>query len=702
VRIKVCIDIGGTFTDAAVADEEGNLGVYKSPTTPDNYSKGIINVLEVAAEAKGLPLKEFMESCSSANGGSLTHGSTLTTNAILEGKVAKVGLICTKGFRDNLLFREGYKENPFDFQIDYTEPFIPRYLTLPVTERVNSEGGIETPLNEDEVRQAVRQFKKWNIEAIAVSLMWSVTNPVHEQRIREIIKEEWPEALCVLGSEVNPTIREYRRTVSCCADASLKPLVTGYVADLQRELKGIGYKGELGMLTSSGGVMSVDELVARPVYSIDCGPALAPVAGREFGKRELNTDNVLTVDMGGTSFDVSVTTGGEIAVSREAKVGEEILGISKVDSRSVGAGGGSIAWVDSGGLIRVGPQSAGSMPAPACYCRGGEEPTVTDANLILGYLDPDYFLGGRMKLDRGLAEKAVSKIAKKLNLSLMEAAFTIYSTTNANMYTAMENITIWQGVDPRGYLVVSGGGCAGAHVVPISDSLEVPRVLIPRVAGGLSAVGGTIADLVAEYSISHYTETKEDFDSNSVFDYNGVKEILDTLKKWGTEFLDREGVPPERRVMELIVEARYPYQVWELPVSISDLDLTTKDGVAEMVERFHDVHYRVFAIKEPTAYVECIFWRIRAIGKGLSEVTIAEQELAGEKPSSAALRGKRKAYFEKLKGTTETPIYLGGEMKYGNKLLGPAIIEEETTTIVVPPDKKVSVTKLGSYLIENI
>jgi N-methylhydantoinase A len=696
MKTKVCIDVGGTFTDAAVVDEEGNLGVYKSPTTPDDFSRGIIDVLKVAAEVRKQPLKEFMESCSSFIGGSLTHGSTLTTNAILEGKVAKVGLICTKGFRDTLLFREGYKENPFDFQVDYPEPFVPRYLTLPVTERINSEGGIDTPLNEDEVRQAVRQFKEWNVEAIAVSLIWSVANPIHEQRIKEIVHDEWPEVLCVLGSEVNPCIREYRRTVSCCVDAALKPLVTGYVASLTRELARIGYRGELGMLTSSGGVMSVDELVARPIYSIDCGPALAPVAGREFGKRELNISNVLTVDMGGTSFDVSVTTEGEIAVSREAKVGEELLGISKVDSRSVGAGGGSIAWVDPGGLIHVGPHSAGAVPGPASYGTGGEEPTVTDADLVLGYFDPDYFLGGRMKLDKRLAEKAVDKIAKKLNLGLVEAAFAIYSAVNANMYTAMENITIWQGVDPRGYLLVVGGGCAGAHSIPIADLLGVPRVLIPRVAGGLSAVGGTIADLVAEYSISHYTETKDGFD------YDGVKRVLDTLKKWGTEFLDREGVPSERRVMELIVEARYPYQVWELPVPITDLGLTTKQGVAKMVERFHDAHYRVFAVKEPTAYLECIFWRIRAIGKGLSEVKFAEQEFAGEKPSSAALMGKRKAYFEKLRGITETPIYRGSELRYGNKLIGPVIIEDETSTTVVPLKKKISVTKLGSYLIEGI
>jgi N-methylhydantoinase A len=695
VAIQICIDIGGTFTDAAVVDEEGNLRIYKVSTTPDNYNDGIINVLKLAADSSEKSLPEFMESCSSFIGGSLVHGTTISTNAMLEGRVAKVGFICTKGFRDTLLFREGYKENPHDFQVDYPEPFVPRYLTLPVTERINSEGGIVTPLNEDEVRQAVRQFKKWNIEAIAVSLMWSVANPVHEQRIREIIKEEWPEVSCCISSEVNPVIREYRRAISTCVDAALKPLVTGYVGSLRKRLEEIGYKGELGMLNSSGGVMSADEIITRPIYSIDSGPALASVAGREFGKRELNIDNVLTVDMGGTSFDVSVIKEGEIAVSREVKVGEELLGISKVDIKSVGAGGGSIAWVDPGGLIHVGPQSAGAVPGPACYGIGGEEPTVTDANLILGYFDPDYFLGGRMKLDRGLAERAVDKIAKKLKLSLLEAAHAIYSTVNGNMYSAMYDVTVWQGIDPRGYLMVGGGGCAGAHSTAIADMLKISRVLMPKVAGGLSAVGGAVADLVAEYSVSHYTETRD-------FDYAGVGEVVDTLKKWGTEFLDREGVSPERRAMELIVEARYPYQVWELPASITNLDLTTKAGVAEMVERFHDVHLKVFGIKEPGAYLECLFWGVRAIGKTLFEVKFAEQEFAGEKPSSAALVGKRKAYFEKLRGTTETPIYLGSELRYGNKLVGPAIIEDETSTTVVSPDKKVSVTKLGSYLIEAI
>ncbi len=693
MAIQICIDIGGTFTDAAIVDEQGNLKIYKVPTTPDDYNDGIITVLKLAADSSKKPLPEFMESCGSFVGGSLVHGTTISTNAMLEGRVAKVGFICTKGFRDTLLFREGYKENPFDFQVDYPEPFVPRYLTLPVTERTNSEGGIYTPLNEDEVRQAVKQFKEWNVEAIAVSLMWSVANPVHEQRIREIIKEEWPEISCSISSEVNPVIREYRRAISTCVDVALKPLVTGYVDSLRKRLEEIGYKGALGVLNSSGGVMSADEIITRPIYSIDSGPALTCVAGKVFVRTELNIENVLTVDMGGTSFDVSVIREGEIAVSREVKVGEELLGISKVDIKCVGAGGGSIAWVDSGGLIHVGPKSAGAVPGPACYGMGGEEPTVTDANVVLGYFDPGYFLGGRMKLDEGLAEKAVGKIAKTLDLGLIDAAHAIHSTVNSNMYSAIYDVTVWQGIDPRGYLLVNGGGCGGAHIIPIADSLKVPRVLIPNVAGGLSAVGGAIADLVAEYSISHYTETTD-------FDHNGVKKTVDTLKQWATEFLDREGVSAERRAMELIVEARYPYQVWELPVSITDLDLTTDAGVAEMINRFHDVHLKIFGIKEPGAYLECLFWRVRALGKTLFDVKFAEQTLHDGKPSSAALMGTRKAYFNKPKGMTETPIYLGNELRYNNKFLGPAIIEDETSTTVVPPDKKVSVTKYGSYLIE--
>ena len=367
---RMSVDIGGTFTDLVVVDEEGQISVFKSSTTPEDYVAAVISNLRQASESFGIPLEGLMQECSSFVGGSLVHGSTIATNALIEKKVAKTGLICTRGFRDILTDREGGKAEPFNWDQDYPPAYVPRYLTLPVTERINAEGEIETPLLEEEVRQAVRQFEQWGVEVIAVSLIWSIVNPVHELRVGEICREEAPQIPCVLSHQVNPIIREYRRTSSTAINASLLPIVSQYVESFEKRLKEIGYPGGMLMLTSTGGVMSTEELVEKPIYSIDCGPSLAPTAGLWLGQSELGKANVITADMGGTSFDISCVTDGVIAVSRDVWVGDSILGISKVDIKSIGAGGGSIAWVDSGGLLHVGPESAGAAPGPACYGRG--------------------------------------------------------------------------------------------------------------------------------------------------------------------------------------------------------------------------------------------------------------------------------------------------------------------------------------------
>jgi N-methylhydantoinase A len=317
----VCTDIGGTFTDAAVIDENGEMRVFKSPTTHDDYAKGIIGALNLAAEYWNQPMAEFMASCSLIDAGVLTHGSTIATNAVLEGRVDKVGMIVTKGHRDVLLWREGPVKDPFDFQLDYPEPYIPRYLTLPVEERINAEGGIETPLNVEEVKKAVLQLKEWDVKAIAICLLWSVANPIHEQQAAKIAKEIWPECEVVISSVVNPCIREYRRWVSTAMDASLKKIISSYTKNLNDRLRELGFKGEVGMLNSSGGVSNADEISARPLYSIDSGPALAPIAGRKISEADLGIKDVVILDMGGTSFDVSCVLGGEVSVTREAKIG---------------------------------------------------------------------------------------------------------------------------------------------------------------------------------------------------------------------------------------------------------------------------------------------------------------------------------------------------------------------------------------------
>ncbi|AGL02209.1 hydantoinase/oxoprolinase family protein [Desulfoscipio gibsoniae] len=694
----VCIDIGGTFTDASILDENGDINVFKSLTTHDNYLDGMIDVLNVAAEYYNETLEEFLHSCSPFNDGSLTHGSTIATNAVLERKVAKVGMICTKGFRDVLLFRDGPIKNPFDFQLDYPEPYIPRYRILPVTERINSEGKIDIPLDENEVRQVIEQFKKWNVQAIAICLLWSVVNPIHEDRIRDIILEEWPEVNIVRSSVVNPCIREYRRWVSAAMDASLSPLISKYTMEINQKFKKLGLQGEVGMLNSSGGIVTADELVYRPLYAIDSGPAMAPVTGKTYVESDLAEENIVVFDMGGTSFDVSCIIEGVISVSRETKIGDEVPGISRIDVNSIGSGGGSIAWVDPGGMIRVGPHSAGSAPGPACYDKGGIYPTVTDANVVLGYMEADYFNAGRMCLNPELAEKAIYEyIAKPLGLDLNEAAFTVWSTVNANMITAIKEITIQQGIDPREFVAVAGGGACGVHAIPLAEGLNMKKILIPKTAGALSAVGGIFSDVVSEFSKSFYTETRD-------FDFQGVNEVIKSLYAEAIEFFDRNNILEGKRVLEFYVEGRYPYQVWEIPVAL-DSDVFNEygeldqEGINKLVEKFHEEHEMVFAVKEPEAYVECIFWRVKAIGKRTVVAELKENTKQRERPARDALKGTKKAYFRDLGGMVDTNVYLGQELRYGNKIEGPAIIVEPTTTIIIYPGYELLVTKLNNYFI---
>ncbi|MBN2284462.1 MAG: hydantoinase/oxoprolinase family protein [Deltaproteobacteria bacterium] len=689
---RLCIDIGGTFTDLVVVDRKGHVNIYKSPTTPDNYADAFIDVLKQAAGSYKIPLERFMEECSTSAGGYFAHGSTVSTNAIIEGKVAKTGLICTHGFRDVLTGREGGKEEPYNWQMEYPLPYIPRYLTVPVTERVNSEGEIERPLDEKEVRDAIKKLKGFKVNAIAVALLWSIANNAHELRIGELIEEVWPGIPYSLSHQVNPCIREYRRTSSTAIDASLKPLISSYVAMLQKRLAEIGYKGELSLFTSSGGVVSVDELVKRPVYSVDCGPALAPSAGRLIAGHEFGVDNIITTDMGGTSFDVACITNGELAVTRESLVDTHMLGINKIDSKSIGAGGGSIAWVDSGGLLHVGPKSAGAMPGPACYGKGGTEPTVTDANVSLGYLDPGFFLGGKMKLDAGLAAEAINKsVAKPLKLSVDEASYAIWGAVNVEMCNLIQDITIWKGIDPREYMIVSGGGAAGLHIGAIASDLGVKKVLIPRVAGVLSAYGGAFAEITSEFSASKFTES-------GTFDYEGIGEILENLEKQAADFLQRMGVPKKLRKIKFYTDARYPNQVWDIPIPLRSNRISGQNQLERLVNDFHNTHEKVFTVKAPEEPVEFIYWRAVAIGK---PTRVAMPELpADSKSADGAVKGKRKAYFRELGGRVDTAVYDGSKLKPGKKIPAPAIIEEPTTTVLIMPGSKASITKYGNYLIE--
>ena len=453
---RVCIDIGGTFTDCVVSDAGQHLSIFKTPSTPAAFELGFMNALKLAADGYGRALPDFM-----ARVERIVHGTTVSTNALLEGKHAPVGLICTHGFRDILTLREAPRKPPFQWRLTYPEPFVPRIRTRGVRGRIDATGAEHTPLEEEDVLAAVEDFRKLGVEAVAVCLLWSVVNGSHERRVGEIVKGAWPGVPVTLSHRLNPIAREYRRAVSAAIDAALRPVVSAYVHALDRSLRESGYGNELMIANCLGGMMPPDEIAERPIYSVMSGPTLAPVAAR----RLTDALDLVVVDMGGTSFDVSAVRDGQLVISPEAMLTEfDMLGIPKVDVRSVGAGGGSIAHVDAGGLLRVGPESAGADPGPACYGLGGMRPTVTDADVVLGIIDPDYFLGGRMRLDKAAAEKAVGTIADALGIELAAAARVIASTVDHTMIAAIEDITVQEGIDPRESYFVAGGGATAMHM----------------------------------------------------------------------------------------------------------------------------------------------------------------------------------------------------------------------------------------------
>jgi N-methylhydantoinase A len=488
---QVCIDIGGTFTDCLVSDAEGVISIFKSPTTPGEFEKGFINVLHVAAQGYRKDPDAFLREIDL-----IVHGSTVSTNALVERKTVKVGVILNEGHEDILLLRQGPRKGAFQWKLDYPPPYVPRHLTRGVPGRIDARGRELTPLDEARVRAAARDFRLLGVQAIAVGLLWSVVNPAHELRVRAILAEELPDIPVTLSHEINPMPREYQRIIAAAIDASINPIVSRYIGRLQTALDQSGFTGELLLANCVGGMMPLPEMLKKPIYSVMSGPTLAPMAALALS----DEPDIIVGDMGGTTFDVSALRDHQIIITPDSMIHDDSLGIPKVDVRSVGAGGGSIAHVDDGGLLNVGPQSAGARPGPACYGTGGTLPTVTDANVVLGLVDPDYFLGGKMKLHRDLAERAVADIGQRLGISLEEAAYAIYTTSNHNMVAAIEEITVREGINPRDSIFVCGGGATAIHIAEMADILGLKRYMIPRFMAGLSAFGGLISDIRNEKS----------------------------------------------------------------------------------------------------------------------------------------------------------------------------------------------------------
>jgi len=692
MKYRISIDVGGTFTDMVLLDEKtGNIGTFKTITTPFDLTKGILKDIKLAADNLGISISQLLNDTIS-----IVHGTTATTNALIEGKTGKVGVITTKGFRDILHGREGGKEQPFNWKLDYPPAFVPRYLILPVSERINSEGEIVESLNEREVREAVKKFRKWNVEAISICLLWSFANPVHEKRIGQIIEEEWPEIPYDCSHIVNPIIREYRRFIATVINSSLRKVIGKYMLNLENSLKESGFKGNLFIITSSGGVLNSPELINKPILTLGSGPSMLPVASLYVAKLERDKNDVIGVDMGGTSFDMAFVKNGEINLTQDAKinpseVGGDKIGIATVDVDCVGAGGGSIAWIDPAGYLHVGPQSAGGDPGPACYGFGGIDPTVTDANLVLGYLNPEYFLGGKMKIYLDKAEGVIKNtIADKLNIDIIEGASRIYTIINYDMIVSLMDLAIRGGIDPRTTLLVGGGGAFGIHAADIAKGIGINEILLPKKAGVLSSYGGLISDIKQDFRATIFTTSNN-------FKFDKINKTLKDLENKAEIFLQRANISSENKSLKYFMEARYPYQVYDLNVALEEKRISEKN-LSRIVKRFHETHLQYYACQDSQSHIEVTALRVSAIGK------TPKPRLNGiyntKKDEKNALKGKRKAYFRDKKKFIETSIYDGDKLEPGYKISGPAIVEEKITTIVIPPNSELKVTKYGNYFLK--
>ena len=688
--MRFAVDTGGTFTDLIVEDDRGRLQIFKAPTTPDSPVEGVVAAISLAARNRGVEVEALLSRVEL-----FIHGTTISTNAVLTGKTARTGFLTTLGHPDILVLREAGRMGlpTFDYSIPYPAPYVARALTFEVPERMGANGEIVTPLDEEAVRDIISQLREKAVEAVGVCLLWAIANPIHEERIGTLLGRELPEVPYTLSHRVNPSLREYRRASSTCIDASLKPLMSRYLERLEECLRERGFGGRLLVVTSQGAVIEASALAAAPVHSIKSGPAMAPVAGHYYANREVQTDTAIIADTGGTSYDVSVVRRGRIPRTRETWIGKPYLGhmtgFPSVDVRSIGAGGGSIAWVDEGGLLHVGPDSAGSEPGPACYAQGGSRVTVTDAALVLGYLDPKYFLGGQMTIDNEGAERALEyDVAAPLKLDLHLAASAVLRVATENMVGAIEDVTINQGIDPRGAVLVGGGGAAGLNAVAIARRLGCPTVVIPDVGAALSAAGGLISELSTDAAALFVTDCSQ-------FDLDGVNRILAELGHKCRGFIEGPGARSLDHRIEFFVEARYAHQIWEIEVPLRAERFTSQAEVEQLRENFHATHREIFAIEDRGSEVELIAWRARA------HCTLRD---SGPESLSATANGRRKAesrsaFFEDL-GEVDTCVAHVESMHVGDTLEGPAIIESPFTTVVVNPGASVHRSPSGSLIID--
>jgi N-methylhydantoinase A/oxoprolinase/acetone carboxylase beta subunit len=685
----VGLDIGGTFTDFVLLDEQGGIKLHKLLTTPDDPSRAALQGLSELLSQNGVRIAQVEL---------LVHSTTLVTNTIIQENGNPTGLLTTKGFRDVLEMRLEHRYDIYDLFLKWPNPLVPRHRRLPIDERITVDGQVLAEPKRDDVHAAVDQLAADGVKSIAISFLHSYKYPQHEQRVADWVRDYRPDILVTVSSEVAPVFREYERTSTAVADAYVRPLAHAYIQRMEDGLRALGYTGHFYLMLSGGGSASAATARKHPIRLVESGPAAGALAAALYGKLTHNAP-ILAFDMGGTTAKScaierdrpAVVNVLEVARAQRFKAGSGMpLVVPSVELLEIGAGGGSVARVDPLGLLKVGPDSAGASPGPACYGRGGQHPTVTDANLLLGYLDENYFLGGEMRLDRRAAEQVVGALGQRMRMSPTEAAWGIHEVVNENMAQAARMHALEKNWDPRRMTMVGFGGAGPAHAGAISKLLGIKRIIFPMGAGATSALGCLAAPLSFQFTQSLPVILGE-------FEWSDVRALYADLEARGRAALMEAGVAPKDVRFERACDARIYGQIQEMTIPVQAGDLTDA-SVAVLRESFGEAYRQLYSRYDPQSVVEVINWKITASGPMRPvELRSPIHENGARRP---AQKGTRPAYFAGTGGFTPTPVYDRYLLEPGSTVNGPAIVEEREATAVMQPGMTGKVDEYWNLIVD--
>jgi N-methylhydantoinase A len=693
---RLGVDIGGTFTDAMLLDEAtGAMRICKVPTTPGDPSRGFLEATQRILHEAGVAADDVRY---------VVHATTVATNAIIEGKLAPTGFITTEGFRDLLEIARQIRPSLYNLHFEKPPPLVPRHRCFDVPERLDADGQVIALLDEGAVRTVARQLRAEGVESVAVCLLHSYVNPAHERRVGEILREIFPEGTVSLSSQVAPEFREYFRASTTVINAGVRPIVARYLERIEKRLREARLTAELLIMQSGGGVFTFAAARERPVFMVESGPA-AGVSAASFLGQTLGLNNLLSFDMGGTTAKTGLIENGTPRVTKDYEVGSAAVATERgakgggypirtpvLDLVEIGAGGGSLAWVDAGGILRVGPHSTGADPGPACYRQGGTEPTITDANVVLGRLDPAYFLGGALVLDAEAAHRAIAeKCARPLGMDAIAAAHGIVEIANAAMVHALRRISVQRGYDPRDFVLVAFGGAGPLHANRLAAELEIPTVLVPPSPGIFSALGLLVTDLKHDYSATHHGRLDR-------LDAAGVAAAYRALEDQGRAALRHEGISDDAVRFVRQVDLRYVGQSFELAVPVADPALGP-DELEQLASRFHDEHERAYGFKAPHEKVELVNVRVSAIG-AIAKPRLREIDSHGPAPD-AARTATRPVYFAEAAGYVACPVYDRYRLGAGCSFAGPAVVQEMDSTTLLHPGYRAEVDRFGNLLIRK-